>query len=146
MLKHLKDLKLGLKSLFLFNFISIIHLIFEQNIFVWQISAVQHYTCWIYFDLYLNFVFSIMQNYPVRREWKKADWLDPLLMYWVWVSPQIQRSWGTLLLTLYSAWAWRGGEPNQNLLRNFFSLSLDIFQGKGQGPRGQSQIQTCWGA
>ena len=27
----------------------------------------------------LHFVFFIMQNYPFRREWNKADWMDPLV-------------------------------------------------------------------
>ena len=27
-----------------------------------------------------------MQNYPVTREWDDADWLDPLLTYYIWVQ------------------------------------------------------------
>ena len=50
----------------------------KKNLF-WKILVLQHYTCQIYLDLGLNLVFIITQNYPVRRKWNEAAWLDTLL-------------------------------------------------------------------
>ena len=46
--------------------------------FFWKILLTQHYTCRILLDFDLRFVYFIIQNYPVTREWDEADWLEPL--------------------------------------------------------------------
>ena len=50
---------------------------FGQKIIFWKVLVIQHFTCWIYLDIDLHFVFFTMQNYLVRREWNDADWMAP---------------------------------------------------------------------
>ena len=54
------------------------YFLLRQNIFVWKNLVCNYITVrFILFDL--NFVYFIMQNKPVVREWDGTNWLDLLI-------------------------------------------------------------------
>ena len=93
--------------------------------------------------IYVQLVLSLLQHMTINQCYQKIYNLEHTdtrlhkkrdLHY---TAPYLFVKTRYMYAVSYEAW------PNPSLLRNFFSINLEIFQGKVR--RGQSQIQTVWG-